>query len=186
MRHQPAAKYRRQRRGDSGMGERCALVVPNAYSTRSVAFIVGCSTHAYANSPAFLAVYFHDRPGAISWESNDLPCAVTVCGNGSWLTQTILSPALTVRTCGSNRRLSINTVCVVLLGAAAAAAQPSPGGRPSVEAVASAIRNGLTGALGTASTLPGKRCLNLLCVLEMRYECRPNLDQQGLEFGVLR
>jgi len=46
-----------------------------SYSTRSVPNMVGCSEQAYAETPALLAVYFQERPVAISCESNCLPTA---------------------------------------------------------------------------------------------------------------
>jgi|SRR5579863_643977 len=68
----PTAPGSRRGRGDRSL-----------YCTRNVANIVGCNVQAYANTPAFLAVYFQDPPAAISWESNCFPTAVAVCGNGS-------------------------------------------------------------------------------------------------------
>jgi hypothetical protein len=44
------------------------IEVRRFYSTRSVPNMVGCSVHAQANTPAFLARYFQECPAAMSCE----------------------------------------------------------------------------------------------------------------------
>src|SRR5258708_2027118 len=93
----------------------------------------------------------------------------------------IVSPALTISSCGSNRTPSILTSWITGLGPAAA---PSAGTRPVTDAAVSRMRRNLTLVLDITSLLTGERSLDPLGVIQMRDECRPDLNQQGLQLRI--
>src|SRR5262249_11554645 len=112
------------------------------------------------------------------WESK-VPLAVTVCGKGSLLTQITVSPRLTVSLSGSYFTPSITTVWV---DAAAAVPIAAPPPNTNASAQASAACDGPHSLLGP---LCPKLRLDRLGMVEVRYECRPHLDDQRLQLLVL-
>ncbi|MCY1289229.1 hypothetical protein D9M68_279180 [compost metagenome] len=54
----------------------------------------GCKVQMYGTTPSLLAVYFQDFPEPNVFESNLPFDAGTVCGKGSSLIQTTMSPTL--------------------------------------------------------------------------------------------
>src|SRR5262249_48816865 len=119
----------------------------------------------------------------ISCESN-APLEVTVCGNGSLLTQITVSSRATVRVAGSNFTPSMTTVCADgFCAAALETGAPAPmENNPS--APNSAMYAGIE-CLISASTLFQLR-LDHLGVLEVRDKRRSHLDEQRFELLVLR
>ena len=132
------------------------------------------------------AVKRHDLPAAIEPESK-APAAVAVCGNGSLLIQTTTSPRRTVSVSGTyTQSLDHDLVRARRpVGRDGVARRGRPARRRAIQP-AQRGRSAPTRPIAPVSPfLPSLR-LQALCVLEVRDERRPDLDQQGLQLGVLR
>src|SRR5207237_8721044 len=124
---------------------------------------------AERETPGLRGGGFPALAAGVSCESKT-PCAVTVCGNGSLLIHTTVSPRATLSEAGSNFTPSMTTVCSAAC-AAVAQARPAATTNHNVD-------------VRVRSTLL-ELALELLGMVEVRHEGRADLLDQSLELGVL-
>ena len=79
---------------------------------------------------------------------------VTVCGASSWLVQVMLSPTVTVMTCGAKAKLTIWTLCEAGAAAAAGKAARSSRAAGTTSATLPVAPNGFTAAADPPATPP--------------------------------